>query len=340
MSGDDQQHEINLKDQYENLYPLYKRLCREIIFTIKDEMKKARIKNRGISHRIKTFDSLYKKIIRKNISPNIFSNVQDIAGVRIICLYRSDLEKIGDLISKSFEVESMDTSRTRSETQFGYMADHYIVKLSRDCKGKRYDDLKSLNCEIQVRTVVMDAWASVSHHLAYKKETDIPSTLRKDFNAVSGLLYAADTHFELFKEGVKKSKEQLLNSLRSDNLDLGQEINLDSLGAYLRWRFPERERYSVSTYSDLVSDLNKFEYFTIGELDKVIQLTDKKANYLEQEEMHQRFYSDTGFVRICLMLYDNEYYEETKRLHWKRNKKLFELIDKMHTKTKNQQKAK
>jgi hypothetical protein len=262
------------------------------------------------------------------MSLNIFSNVHDIAGVRIVCLYRSDLEKIGNLISKSFEIVSMDTSRTRSETQFGYMADHYIVKLSKDCKGKRYDDIKILHCEIQVRTVLMDAWASVSHHLEYKKETDIPSNLRKDFNAVSGLLYAADTHFELFKEGIERSKEQLLNSFRSDNLNLAQEINMDSIGAYLRWRFPERERYSISTYSDLVTDLNKFGYFSIGELDKVIRLTEKKANALEMEEMHQRFYSDTGFVRICLMLYDDKYYEETKRSHLKKNKRLFELIDK------------
>ena len=325
----DQQHEVDLKDQYENLYPFYKRLCSEVVFIIKEEMKKSGIKNHGLSYRIKTFDSLYKKILRKNISSSIFSNVQDIAGVRIICLYRSDLEKIGDLISRSFEIVSLDTSRTRSETQFGYMADHYIVKLSRDCKGKRYDDLKSLTCEIQVRTVLMDAWASVSHHLAYKKETDIPSNLRKDFNAVSGLLYAADTHFEMFRGGLIKSKEQLESSIQSDNLDPSQEINLDSLSAYLRWRLPDRERYSVSTYSDLITDLNKFGYFTISELDKVIQLTEKKVNNLEQEEMKKKFYSDTGFIRICLMLYDKKYFAAMKRLHWKRNKKLFELLDKI-----------
>src|SRR3990170_201994 len=104
----DQQHEVDLKDQYENLYPFYKRLCSEVVFIIKEEMKKTGIKNHGLSYRIKTFDSLYKKIIRKNISSSIFSNVQDIVGVRIICLYRSDLEKIGDLISRSFETVSMD----------------------------------------------------------------------------------------------------------------------------------------------------------------------------------------------------------------------------------------
>ena len=43
--------------------------------------------------------------------------------------------------------------------------------------------------------------------------------------------------------------------------------------------------------------------------------------------MRQKFYSDTGFVRICLMLYDHKYYDEMKKLHFKKNKPLFDLID-------------
>jgi ppGpp synthetase/RelA/SpoT-type nucleotidyltranferase len=323
-----------LKEQYENLYPLYKRLCEEVVFILKDEIQKSRIKIHGISHRLKTFDSFYKKIIKKQISPEVFRGVHDIAGVRIVCLYRSDLEKIGELIARSFEIISLDTSRTRSEAQFGYMADHYVVKLGKECKGKRYDDILTLECEIQVRTVLMDAWASVSHHLDYKKETDIPSTLRKDFNAVSGLLYAADTHFELFKEGIEKSKEQLMKSVRSDKLDMGQEINMDSLAAYLKWRLPDRERYSVSTYSDLVTDLNKLSYVTIGEVDQAIRLTEKEVNALEKEEMHRKFYSDTGFVRICLMLYDNRYYEAMRKTHLEKNEKFFELVERARSKIK------
>jgi hypothetical protein len=208
------------------------------------------------------------------------------------------------------------------------MADHYIVKLGKEYRGKRYDDILTLECEIQVRTVLMDAWASVSHHLDYKKETDIPSTLKKDFNAVSGLLYAADTHFELFREGIEKSKEQLMESVKSDRLDMNQEVNLDSIIAYLKWRFPDRERYSVSTYSDLVSDLSKLHYTTIGEIDRAVQIAEKAATRVEEEEMHRKFYSDTGFVRICLMLYDNRYYETIKKAHFEKNEKLFELIQK------------
>jgi ppGpp synthetase/RelA/SpoT-type nucleotidyltranferase len=326
-----------LEERYENLSPLYKRLCEEIIFVLKDEIRRSKIKIHGISYRLKTFDSLYKKIIRKQVVAEAITRIHDIAGVRVVCLYRSDLETIGELIERNFETTSRDTSRTRSEAQFGYMADHYIVKLGNEYRGKRYDDISDIECEIQVRTVLMDAWASVSHHLDYKKETDIPSTLRKDFNAVSGLLYAADTHFELFREGTEKSKEQLLESIRSDKLDKNQEINLDSVVAYLKWRFPDRERYSISTYSDLVTDLNKLHYATIGELDRAIHLTEKEANQLEKDEMHRKFYSDTGFVRICLLLYDDRYYETMRKTHFQKNKTLFELIHRKRSTLKKRQ---
>jgi ppGpp synthetase/RelA/SpoT-type nucleotidyltranferase len=316
-----------LQKQYQRLCPLYERLCEEVIFIIEDEIKKSLIKTHGISHRVKTFDSFYNKIVRKEISAGFFTQICDIAGVRITCLYRSDLEAIGELISRNFDIISSDTSRTLSENSFGYMADHYVVKLSKEFRGTRYDEVKSLQCEIQVRTILMDAWASVSHHLDYKRETDIPSSLKKDFNAVSGLLYAADTHFELFKEGIEKSKATLSESVRSDKFDLNQEINMDSLRAYLNWKLPHREKYFISTYSDLVADLKSFGYERIIQLDRALQMSGTVAESLEEEEMHQKFYSDTGFVRICLMLYDKHFYEVMKQAHQRKNKELFELID-------------
>lgn len=321
------QYKVNLKGQYENLYPLYKQLCEEVVFVLKNDIRKSQMKIHGISYRIKSFDSFCDKLLRKTVSIDPFKQVRDIAGVRIVCLYRSDLDTLGKLISKNFDVISSDTSRTRLESKFGYMSDHYLVKLSNEYRGKRYDEIKNLECEIQVRTILMDAWAAVSHHLDYKKETDVPSPLKKDFTAVSGLLYAADTHFELFRQGIEKSTMKLSKSVESDKFDLNQEVNMDSLRAYLKWKLPHRERYSVVTYSDLVTDLKNLGYMKISQLDDVLQASKTIAEVVEKEEMHQRFYSDTGFVRICLMIYDEDYYKKMKEAHQKRNKKLFRLID-------------
>ena len=72
-------------------------------------------------------------------------------------------------------VNSEKAKKTLKTSEFGYMDDHYIVRLPKECKGPRYNDIKPLKCEIQVRTISMDAWDAVSHHLDYKQKIDIPS---------------------------------------------------------------------------------------------------------------------------------------------------------------------
>lgn len=324
-----------LKQEYEKSHTLYKRLIDEVCFILGDEIAKCGIKIHGdVKGRIKTYDSLHNKMLRKEVS-DYPAEISDIAGVRIICLYRSDLERLGRLISESFDVLSTDTSRNRTETQFGYMADHYIVRLMQESRGKRYDEIKALKCEVQVRTILMDAWASVSHHLAYKKEIDIPSKSRKDFNAVSGLLYAADTHFELFKDAVDQSRKELTEGMESDKINLEQEVNLDSLQAYLEWRMPDRERTSAEFYSVLVSDLRSFGYRRILEVDEVIRKSMEAAEALEIEEMETRFYTDTGLLKICLLISDGSYRTAVKKNFANRNEKLFALIDKYNSKVKS-----
>jgi ppGpp synthetase/RelA/SpoT-type nucleotidyltranferase len=316
-----------LKKEYDLAYPLYERLVEEVCFVLRDETQRYGIKLHGdVSHRIKTFESLYQKIQRREWS-NV-PEITDIAGVRIVSLYRSDLRRFEKIIVENFDVLSDSTSRTWEETQFGYMADHYIVRLKQESKGRRYDQIKSLKCEIQVRTVLMDAWASVSHHLAYKREIDIPSELRRDFNAVSGLLYAADTHFELFKDAVEKSRKELTDTVNTNKFDLSQEINLDSLEVYLKWKMPDRERTFAEFYSVLVSELSNLGYKRILELDRMIRRSMTAAETLEAEEMGKKFYTDTGLVKICLLLSNERYRKSIMERFLAPNKRLFELVEK------------
>ena len=74
--------------------------------------------------------------------------------------------------------------------------------------------------------------------------------------------------------------------------------------------------------------MNALKYSSIGQLDKIIKETEEIANKLEIEEMGKQFYSDTGFTRICLMLFDGQYYKTNMRLYYEKNNKLFDLIEK------------
>src|ERR1035437_1295490 len=106
--------------------------------------------------------------------------------------------------------------------------------------GPRYDPIAGATFEIQVRTIAMDAWANVSHYLAYKTEKDIPRDLKRDFYALSGLFYVADTHFEMFFKTREASRDQMAQEFESKTGDFKQDINLDTLASYLRAKYPDR----------------------------------------------------------------------------------------------------
>jgi ppGpp synthetase/RelA/SpoT-type nucleotidyltranferase len=166
---------------------------------------------------------------RKNCK-NPIEEIQDIVGLRIVCLFLSDISRISEIIRESFDSITEDNKIYDSEDAlFGYLSAHSIVKLKSDCSGPRYRDLKGEHFEIQIRTLTMDAWANVSHYLDYKSKMDIPRELKRDFYALSGLFYVADTHFEMFF----KSRQKVAQRLEEFGLSPTQEINFDSLSIYL-----------------------------------------------------------------------------------------------------------
>lgn len=296
-----------LKEKYDELKDCYGELCDEILYTLKKALQRNNVKIHSITQRegkIKSFESFFDKVVRKQILQNQFDAVEDIVGLRIICLYRADLRKIEKIISDNFEVIKTDTSRTRTEAPFGYSSDHYIVKLGKSCKGPRYDNIKNLKCEIQVRTILMDAWATVSHHVDYKQEIDIPKDLRTDFNALAGLFYVADTHFEIFKEGVEEARERLAETVHSGEFDLEQEINLDSLLTYMKLKFPERG--ITGTDSHIIKELKDFGYNRLADLDEKIN---KVGSVLKEYETKERaHWTSDGLIRSVLDLTDDSYF--------------------------------
>ena len=168
----------------------------------------------------------------------------------------------------------------------------------------------------------MDAWASVSHHLDYKQELDIPFETRNDFNALAGLFYVADTHFELFEKGINEARAKMQRKAEKGQFDLNQSINLDSLTSFLKFKFPNRKSSSSSEdYSLLNKELDNFGYKTFVKLDERINNASKVFSEFEKEvgqyllrKFPQRFKQesfspvDVGMVRYSLNLTDDAYW--------------------------------
>lgn len=183
---------------YEKSLPEIRELEQEAVFVLERSLKKEQIKIHSLTHRVKDLDSFIGKCKRINFG-NPLSEMQDIVGLRVVCLYLSDIQKVLKVIKRDFDfIREADTVGGQDVSRFGYMSLHVIVHMKSTYTGPRYDSVSGKPFEIQIRTILMDAWANVSHHLQYKNDTDVPTELLRDFHALSGLFYVADTHFEMF----------------------------------------------------------------------------------------------------------------------------------------------
>jgi putative GTP pyrophosphokinase len=267
--------------QYTKLKPSYERLAHEVQFTLDKRLREAEIEFSAVTHRVKTEESFQEKLKIKSYS-NPIEEVTDLAGVRIVYLYSNDFDLIKEIISKEFEVlEIVDKLSDQGVDKFGYVAVHFIVHLGDKSSGARYDDLKSLKCEIQVRTVLQDAWAIINHHLMYKREKDVPTPLLRKINSLSGLLETADYQFDYIRLEREQYTEKVKLSLATEQ-GLDQEINVDSIVVFLKDYFRDAETESSEKYiSKIFNNLDREKYKTLKDLKNLL---DEKSDEIKKHK--------------------------------------------------------
>lgn len=180
--------------------------------------------------RVKTPESLYKKVIRKDCPFDlnvVREEIRDIAGIRITCSFRSDIYRIKDMLCKQRDLELVEC---KDYIQYpkpnGYQSLHLIVKVPVFMS----DRTENVFVEIQIRTIAMDFWASLEHKIFYKYDREIPERLIRELKEAAISATELDLKMERLHEEVKAIKEtddydeQLLTFF-----DLQQEIPLKML---------------------------------------------------------------------------------------------------------------
>ena len=296
---------------YENIETNNK-LCTEVEFILKSELDRCDIEIAHLSSRTKTLESFCEKINRKSYK-NPFDEITDFSGVRIVYLYSSDRKLIEEIIERNFEIiEKVDKSKLDDE-KFGYGALHYLVKIRSSNGGARYEELKNKVCELQVRTILQDAWAVVANHLSYKQESDVPRVLRRKLNALSGLFETADDQFEIIKNARLAYKEEVQSSIpaRLESM-IGEETNLDEFIAYIRDRFTDRSKCSEEDVAELLDDLKHHGYSTLVSINELIENAANAVEAYEVQDRKEQVY-DVGFVRLCLAFTSEDYFSSWTR---------------------------
>ncbi len=130
--------------------------------------------------RVKVPESIVKKLKRNGYEStieNMVRYVNDIAGVRIICSFTSDIYKIAEMISNQKDIQVLTVKDyIMNPKPSGYRSYHMIVSLPVYLS----DRIVNVKVEIQIRTVAMDFWASLEHKIQYKFEGKAPAHINSE----------------------------------------------------------------------------------------------------------------------------------------------------------------
>ena len=125
-----------------------------------------------IKTRLKSTESIIKKLVRRNFPltvDSIEANLNDIAGVRVVCSFLEDIYLLADCLLQQDDVKLIQVKDyIKNPKPNGYRSLHLIIEIPIFLKDER----KDMRVEVQLRTIAMDFWASLDHKLSYKK--DIP----------------------------------------------------------------------------------------------------------------------------------------------------------------------
>ena len=171
-----------------------------------------------VKSRIKTKERIVEKLSRKNLPitiENIENNIHDIAGIRIVCSFKSDVEEIiraikeetlkPDSLLEIIEEQDYNSNPKKS----GYTSYHMLVSLPIFNQGK----IVNVKVEIQIRTVVQEMWAILQERLCYHKEVD--PRIANQLKDISADMIAIDENMnEMIKESIMLQNEKENNQIK------------------------------------------------------------------------------------------------------------------------------
>ena len=124
----------------------------------------------SITSRVKGYDSIIRKVIKKNIPRNLASieeNIHDIAGERVICSFVNDIYRLANCLLQQDDVTLISQKDyIKNPKPSGYRSLHLIISVPIYLENEK----KDVKVEVQLRTIAMDFWASLEHKLKYKKD--------------------------------------------------------------------------------------------------------------------------------------------------------------------------
>ena len=166
-----------------------------------------------IKSRIKTPESIVKKLKRdgyESTIENMRNYINDIAGIRIVCSFTSDIYRLAEMIGKQNDLTVICVKDyIKNPKVSGYKSFHMHVTVPIFLS----DRVVETKVEIQIRTIAMDFWASLEHKLKYKKDIDNAQVISQDLCFCAELISQLDGRMQQIRERLDEKKDDTRSNI-------------------------------------------------------------------------------------------------------------------------------
>lgn len=155
-----------------------------------------------IKTRIKNPASIAEKLKRKGLDitiNNMVENLNDVAGVRVVCSFIDDIYEIANMLSRQNDVTVIEVKDyIKNPKENGYRSYHMIIEIPVFFSDKTMN----MRVEIQIRTIAMDFWASLEHELRYKKDIDQDGEIGDELKACAEIINQTDCKMQSLRNRI------------------------------------------------------------------------------------------------------------------------------------------
>ena len=188
---------VQIKDRYDKTETARNNITKELTEAV-EKVVHVLSSRPTVKGRPKEFDSYYKKYLKLlKEKPGTEPLITDIIALRVICPFLEDQTAVEKLIQECFTVIELDRKGAHfSFKEFGYESLHLLIKIPPELTAK-WGDCGVTIAEVQIRTILQDAWAEVEHELVYKADfTPFDDPMKRRLAAVNASLSLADSVFQ------------------------------------------------------------------------------------------------------------------------------------------------
>ncbi|MHC1681938.1 MAG: GTP pyrophosphokinase family protein [Clostridiaceae bacterium] len=196
-------------EQMQEMKMIYSSAIKEIStkLEILDHEFKVKRKRNPIEYmksRVKSPKSIIDKLFRKRLPLSIESareNLSDIAGIRVICSFISDIYEIAEMLKRQEDITLIEEKDyIKDPKQNGYRSLHMVLEIPIFFS----DHVKPARVEVQIRTIAMDFWASLEHKLHYKTGEKVPQYIKDDLKECADIITETDIKMQNIQIEVDK----------------------------------------------------------------------------------------------------------------------------------------